>query len=81
MPDLRQTLYEERKALVSLFDGMKIEMGVSGFDRVFRIDYHPSDKEYYWAYIRSLRERAWRRAISDLLKKARRYQCLGHASV
>lgn len=79
MPDSPQSLYEERKAVVSLFPGMKIGMGEPPYGRVFRIDYHMNGREYYWAYIRGLSERAWKSAIRDLLKKARRYEKLGHA--
>lgn len=55
-------------------------MGESPYERMFRIDYHPNGSEYYWGYISGLRERAWKRVIRDLLKKARRYQNLGHPS-
>lgn len=75
MPKFSVALFEERKALVSLFDGMSIAGDMS---EPWRIDYHPNGRgeEYRWAYIMTLRERAWKAAISDLLNSYHRYNNL-----
>lgn len=71
----RQTLFDARKALVSMFEGMKIgDMG-NPMRGPYRIDYHINRgphgrQEYSWEYVPNLNEKLWRKAIKILLQRA-----------